>query len=290
MKIDIKTLIVALFSLNLLTILNAAGETEARTFTYSPSSALVDQTLMLKNIRNPIFTDTSNLMTGAPFKILIMGNSLSSHGKSPEIGWTHASGMAATSIEKDYAHLLSRKIEAKLNRRVDLKIGTIVEFERHFESFKLNSLNTLKIFNADLIIIQNGENVQLKDESTAKIYQEKFIQLINWFRSDKATIICTTSFFPSNEKNKIVSTAACETNSFLVDLSHLSMLDPKNLAKNEPGYGGDKTKWKVKGIGTHPGDLGMKNIAEELFVLVNALLSKREKEESLRRALLEHPI
>ena len=82
--------------------------------------------------------------------------------------------------------------------------------------------------------------------------------------------ICTTPFFPSLPKNEIVEKVALSTNSYLVDLSHLPLLNTENYAKVEKNYLGDKSVWKVGGIGIHPGDIGMKNIAEQIFITVNA--------------------
>lgn len=273
MKAYIKLVIFAFLLLSLFNAYNVDGQVKPKGNDYAPRPILTDESLsFMNNVKVPLFTDTSNLRAGAAYKILILGNSLSSHGKSPEIGWMHTGGMAATSIETDYAHLLFRKIEAKLAKRVDLRIASLAQFERHLSSFDFKRLDSLRDFNADLIIIQIGENVQLSDESSAKLYQQKFTQLINSFKSNKASIICTTPFFPSNEKNLVVSTVAMQTNCFLVDLSHLSLLDSKNMAINEPNYAGDRDIWQVKGIGIHPGDLGMKNIANEIFITVNAIM------------------
>jgi hypothetical protein len=273
MRTYIQLVIGASFCSTLLTCFDASSQTRSRSSAGLPAIKSADKKLrLINNVQTPFFTDTSNLKPGVPFKILIMGNSLSFHGKSPKIGWTHPSGMAATSMQNDYAHLLFKKIEGKIKMRVDLRIASLVQFERHLNSFDLKSLDTLRNYNADLIIIQLGENIHLTDLITTKIYKQRLTDLINSFKSNKATIICTTPFFPSTEKNKVVASAVLDTRSFLVDLSHLSLSDPKNLAKNEPHYRGDRAKWQIPGIGVHPGDFGMENIAKEIFVMVNAIL------------------
>lgn len=65
----------------------------------------------MNNVFIPSFIDTCNNKTGENFKILVIGNSLSLHAIAKDIGWNYFSGMAATSIEKDYVHLLFKKIE-----------------------------------------------------------------------------------------------------------------------------------------------------------------------------------
>lgn len=39
-------------------------------------------------------------------KVMIIGNSIMRHGAAPQLGWNSDWGMAATSRDKDYAHLL----------------------------------------------------------------------------------------------------------------------------------------------------------------------------------------
>ena len=72
-------------------------------------------------------------------------------------------------------------------------------------------------------------------------------------------------FIPMNE---IIKKVALSTNSHIVDFSHLTLLDSENYARDEREYPGNKAVWKASGIGMHPGDKGMKNIAQELFLTI----------------------
>ena len=59
--------------------------------------------------------------------------------------------------------------------------------------------------------------------------------------------------------------AAEQTGARVADISSLTIEDPENFAKDEPNYPGDRSVWRVEGIGMHPGDKGMENIARILF-------------------------
>ncbi len=45
-------------------------------------------------------------------RVLFVGNSITLHGPRPQIGWTNNWGMAASARDKDYVHLLQKRIVA----------------------------------------------------------------------------------------------------------------------------------------------------------------------------------
>jgi hypothetical protein len=217
---------------------------------------------------------------GKVYKILVLGNSIARHGKAEEIGWTaHDGGMAATTEDKDYVHLLFKKMEALLpNRKICLREASLVKFEREFPSFDFTTIDYLVGFKPDLVIFQLGENASFNEENTPLLFQQKYVDLINCFKKDRnPLILCTTPFFPNLKKNEIMEQVALTTNSYLVDLSHLRLMDAQNYAVDELNYAGDKSGWKVAGIGLHPGDYGMKSIAQQMYIVINAAIKENQK-------------
>jgi len=217
--------------------------------------------------------DTCSIGDGTIFRLLIIGNSFSYHGKMEKIGWYHGSGMAASSMENDFAHILFRNIQKILpDRRVCMQIKNLAAFERGFHTYDLSEFKNANYEKADLIIFQLGQNVKFTNEMTPSLFEARYSELVNVFKGSHNPItICTNSFPPSREKNKVISEVALKTGSFLVDLSHLDF-DDQNYAISEENYPGDKSLWLVEGIGKHPGDYGMKNIAMQIFSTVNAAL------------------
>ena len=53
-------------------------------------------------------------------KVLFIGNSITLHGVAPQIGWTNRWGMAASSQEKDYVHLVAAGIARETGRKPQL--------------------------------------------------------------------------------------------------------------------------------------------------------------------------
>jgi len=240
---------------------------------FSQNSAVKQGQLSPMNrIPIPSFSDTSNNKNGRLLKLLIIGNSLTRHGIAENIGWTHVGGMAATSSANDFAHLIFKKAENLLpDRQVRLRLSNFADFERNLASFDFKSMDSLISFRPDIIIFQLGENVSFNEESSPPLFEKKYTELINCFKTkNHPLVICTTPFFPSIEKNEIIGRVVLATHSYLADLSHLPLMDKQNYAKDEIDYAGDRSGWKVSGIGAHPGDYGMRNIAREIFIIINA--------------------
>jgi len=234
-----------------------------------------DQLSKMNKTLMPVFIDTSNNKSGKSYKILVIGNSLSYHPLLENIGWNHISGMAATKQENDFAHLIFKKVESKLpNQNISIRISNLFAFEKNFKTFNFITIDSLISYKPDLIIFQLGENVLFDEINTPVLFENKYVDLINCFKKDSTPIIiCTTPFFPSLEKNEIIEKVTLTTRSYLVDLSHLPLLDEENYAKNENDYKGNKNDWKDGGIGVHPGDYGMRNIAQQIFITINATVN-----------------
>ena len=233
-----------------------------------------EQLKLMNNVYVPGFIDISNNKKGDLLKVLIIGNSITFHGKAKNIGWNFNRGMAASNLENDYVHKLFSKIETKSpNTNLKFRISNLATFEREpstFNSKTINAMDSLIGFNADVIVFQLGENVGLDDTRKLKLFEEKYVELVKYFKKNNAVTILTTSFFPSAMKNKISANVAISTRSHLADLSHLPLSDNQNYAKDENNYNGDRSVWKVDGIGIHPGDVGMENIANQIFIEINA--------------------
>lgn len=197
-------------------------------------------------------------------RILISGNSITYHQKTDSVGWKLNNGMAASSLKNDYAHLLLKKIHIKKKINIKFMIVNLGDFEKSYRSFDVKKISKLKSFNPDIAIFQFGENVE-REIKKIKDLESCYEKLIKNF-ADSQTII-TTSFSPSLEKNELSQRVAIATNSYLVDLSHLALLDELNYAKNEKDH-----PYEHPAIGYHPGNLGMRNIAMMIFTAVNPLI------------------
>jgi hypothetical protein len=179
--------------------------------------------------------------------------------------WNGGAGLTASDREYDYVHILLNKIANEKNLDIEYLVLNIADFERGFEQFDYTRLDIIRTFEPEIIIFQIGENVVTETlNSKGELFLEQYKKLINYCNG-KETIICLP-FWPVKEKIQLITEVALKTNSYLVDLSHLgSGIEPLNFAKSE-------RKYDNPGVGMHPGDYGMNNIAKLLYITINKII------------------
>lgn len=200
-------------------------------------------------------------------KILFLGNSLTYTGVPEEEPDKERRGLTSTSKEKDYAHQLMKMINEKKKVDIDYSVLNISTFERTFSdtAFDYSQLEKCVAKNPDYLIVQIGENISNDDMTNYSTELEKqYAQLLLNF-PESIKIICIP-FWPDKNKQNVITKIAVDNNVYLVDLSHLG-----NGTDSE-NYASSYKKYKQPGVGEHPGDYGMKNIADNLFTVINCTM------------------
>lgn len=85
-------------------------------------------------------------------RVLFLGNSVTIHGPSAEIGWTGDWGMAASCAENDYVHVFMREFRNKFPA-ASWRIGQLVDWERNYwlDDEILDGFSALRRWQADYI-------------------------------------------------------------------------------------------------------------------------------------------
>ena len=198
-----------------------------------------------------------------PQKILFVGNSLTSHGPKADIDWHGNWGMAATSLDKDYVHVVTKALATKQGTTPEIMIKNVADFERNHVGYDIaGKYADAAAFKADLVILCIGENVPaLKTPEAQAKYQEQVTALLKTLKANpKAQIIVRSSFWPSTAKDDAMRKACEAVGGTFVDISA--------LAKDERNYARSERPYKHAGVANHPGDRGMAAIAEEIVKAV----------------------
>ena len=219
--------------------------------------------------------DSGNILSipNIPNKTVFIGNSL--------LGGMGFYGMCASNSKNDYFHYVSQAILDKNPEAEFVKIAAATfegcEDKESFEDWWTNNINrytnkTVKDSldeDVDLILVQLGDNVnspERADGLNANI--STFIsQLRN--RSPKARIIWILGWYNRSNYYDIIAYNCAKWNIPIVDLSDLNTKD-NQATKGQMCEQPDGTYAPAKdGWITHPGDKGMKLIADRIIKMID---------------------
>lgn len=201
-------------------------------------------------------------------KILFLGNSITLHGPNKGIGWDGNWGMAASAAEKDYVHLVAQGLQTG-GAAPQTMVRNIATFERQYASYNDDALvKETSAFGADLIVVAIGENVPALTNETCKVQlAEKTAALLKRIRGEgKPLIVVRSCFWANAAKDEALKQACQAVGGVYVDISRLGQ-DEANFARSERDY-------PHKGVANHPGDKGMRAIAD---AIVNAVRQSQGK-------------
>jgi lysophospholipase L1-like esterase len=191
-------------------------------------------------------------------KILVLGNSITRHAPKADIGWFADWGMAASSEENDFVHILKKNVTRQSPQSVLIGIN-IASAERSY--WDLNTLKELPEivsalnFKPDIIIFRIGENVP-GDKLNEHSFTDGFRNMVDFFNPDgNAAVILTTLFWNSDAKTAAIRAVGTERNYPVIELGDLG---------DKPQYRAEGL-FEHKGVAAHPGDLGMSAIAERIW-------------------------
>lgn len=198
---------------------------------------------------------------GTGKRIMFVGNSITLHGIKEEIGWYIECGMAASKPENDYVHIIMDEVN-----KIDDSVFCICQlstWEREYKNGKEKhkQLQKAREFDADIIIMRFVENCPAANLDS-KVFKNQYDALLGFLnKSGKAKAIITTGFWRHPADASIIEYAK-ENKLSLVELGDLGELDEMKAIG----------LFEHEGVANHPGDIGMKNIAERILKELKNLL------------------
>jgi len=196
-------------------------------------------------------------------KVLFLGNSITLHGPAPHIGWSGNWGMAASALEKDYVRLLLRRLSEATGRTPEAMIRNIADFERNYPTYDVGSaLKEPLEFGADLVIVAIGENVAAFPSQKARDgFRHALASLLAALREHgNPAIFVRSCFWPDKAKDEVLREACRGAGGTFVDIS--------GLARDESHYARSERTFAHAGVAAHPGDKGMRAIADALWAAI----------------------
>lgn len=183
--------------------------------------------------------------------LMVIGNSIAIHGPYAALGWDGNWGMAASSQERDFAHVLA----ARMGATVD--VASIAPLEREAANLPawLPNAQANAGHSADVLVIKIGDNVldPVAFESALGVY-------LDMVRGN-ARLICVGTWYPKRFDVDGAIARACEARGGrfvkIVDLFY------------DARYRADSERLFASGVvGSHPGDAGMAAIADRVYTAI----------------------
>lgn len=196
-------------------------------------------------------------------KILFLGNSITLHGPKADIGWTCSWGMAASSEDKDYVHLVAAAFNRHTGISPEILVRNIADFERNYSAYDVNGkLKDSFAFDADLVVLAIGENVPtLRTDDDKARFKAGVVKILKGVMARRHPLVIVRSCFWANgAKDDVLAQACKEANAIFVNAGALGK-DATNLARSERSF-------KNEGVAAHPGDRGMKALADAIVQAV----------------------
>lgn len=196
-------------------------------------------------------------------RVLFLGNSITRHGPAPKIGWNDDWGMAASALEKDYVHLVAGGIADLAGKKPEIRTANIADFERNLATYDVDAkLKAEFEFKPTLVILAIGENVAaLQTEEARAQFKTALQKLLAAIRNaGKPSLVVRSCFWSDKAKDEILKQACADAGGIFADLGA--------LGKDESNYARAERKFEHAGVAAHPGDKGMKAIAD---AILNAL-------------------
>lgn len=199
---------------------------------------------------------------GSGKRIMFVGNSITLHGVKEDIGWFNEWGMAASKKENDYVHITASLVN-QIDKDAVFCLCQVAQWEQGYkQGSKFHHIyEKAREFDADIIVTRFIENCP-KYEFDAVTFKKEMDDLLSYLdKNVKAKFIITTGFW-KNVGDIALRDYAKENSLPLIELGDLGEReDMKAIGLFEHS-----------GVANHPGDLGMKNIAERIFDEIKKLI------------------
>lgn len=200
-------------------------------------------------------------------KWVAIGNSITWHPINSY--WWGEYGMAASKRENDYVHVLNEKLKG-LDSNASFKIAWAVEWERNHNGYDLSYFDEYFDGDETLVVIRLGENV-----TSLTNYEADFRLLVQHIKSlaPNAQIVISGVFMTASSNLAAKDTAQKNVSDSegctWLSLKELDTTENRNKVGNQVmGDDGQLHAIDNQTVADHPGDKGMKAIADAIYNLI----------------------
>lgn len=234
----------------------------------------INQYMILKNKQSKnfgnsvIYSEKINNHKTVDKNILFIGNSITYHGICSY--WFGSWGMASSSRDNDFVHLVVKKLGKNNNVNYAIVPFYFWETNAHDRNEFLPMLDDALKTQNDYVVIQLGENV-----TNFSSYERDYIDLINYIKDKtpnvKIVVMGNFQFATTPKKTKGKISACKKTQVEYIDLSDIDN-EKYYLGSNKKVLGDDNKYHLIEheGVMLHPNDKAMQVYADRIYdALIN---------------------
>jgi alpha-galactosidase len=231
-----KSLILILLAGSLLAGCGSGGSSTQTTTTAVPATTPV--------VAPPVITPP--VVKIGPTDVVVIGNSITFSDVNPPVEWTGSWGMAASSADKDFTHLVASTLGIPLTAANNF---AGLEFDWAGATDQIPAM-TAQIKSTSLAVIEMGDDV-----SDLVSFVPRYNKLLDAAQHAQV-LVCTSTWWQNDARDAVIQAACSAHGGHYVYIGNI-YTDPLS---------GDKTdfQYPVAGVNRHPHDWSMARIAERI--------------------------
>ncbi len=191
-------------------------------------------------------------------RIMFVGNSITKHAPKEVIGWHNDCGMASTSIDKDYVHLLLDKFNKHYGEEVSWCIVQVASFERNLNPENIDKFyKEVKDYNPDIMIMFFGANVDKEydsDENPEFKFGDSYEKLRNYLAGPNTLVFHSEGYYIRHVLDKEKEAVATKYGDPFIKIDDI------------------RNREDTHGLFNHPNDFGMAEIAGRFWEIIRKAL------------------
>lgn len=193
-----------------------------------------------------------------PLRVAVIGNSLAWSPPQPVYSWAQSNGMAATSLQADYAHVTCAALAERRHQSVALLVVQAWALEGAIESnapFPAAHADAIARFAPDVAVVQFSDNVVTATVESFSAAYAGYLDSIH----PKQALICIGPWYDFAQRLADSVQAECTTHGGkYIAIGDLFAANDMRRESFDPNING--------GVGSHPNDLGHFEIARRVVL------------------------
>jgi hypothetical protein len=204
----------------------------------------------------------STILLNNDHLVVVLGNSIVDHGPYEPIGWKGNWGMAASTRDSDFVHLLQHDMQ-KIDTAYHIQYRNYPGVENGYHHIDLSQLDSM--VNPKMIILRYGENVNDSTVSDGQFVAQMEKVITKLDPQQKAIKVIVTSFWPKSNVTAAQVAFAQKHNYILVH--------NEDLLPNDSTYAA-LTEYTDVGVRIHPSNKGMLKIKDRIWEKIQPYFKK----------------